>query len=83
MSQWSFMDTEERRRAFIAGWRARQAQIGVEVAGEPASRTPEELAEQYASTPVRASPRLLAALGYDAPHAGVMGPDDEGAEIDF
>ena len=82
MSQWSFLDTQERRRAFIAGWRARQAQIDAEAAVEAPARTLEELAEHYAFTPVRASPRLLAILGYDAPHAGVIG-DDGDAEIYF
>lgn len=40
------------------------------------------LAERYRADPVKASPRLLAILGYDAPHAGVIG-DDEDVEIDF
>ena len=49
-----------------------------ETADERLSR----LVGEYASEPVRASPRLLAILGFDAPHAGVIG-EDEDAEIDF
>lgn len=40
-----------------------------------------DMAEQYAGAPVRASSRLLAILGYDAPRAEAIG--DEDAEIDF
>ena len=55
------IDADERRRAFIAAWRASRPQDSAKAK----DRTPEEIAAEIRTDPPLASNRLLAIMGKD------------------
>ena len=72
-----FRDDEKRRVLAKIKQTRRSLEGDVAPAAKAKPPTLDELRQVYASNPVRASPCLLAALGYDAPGASGMPPDDD------